>query len=157
MRFRIPWVSATSFGLAGYLLAAGIVVLYVGWHPVFLPALLASAAAVYGMSTWLGTLAKRRPRGFLAAISVGVAIALSTLVAGAVASGAVNVSLAWLDEATSTSLGLGYISIWNSIRAYLINPTVAALVFGGWIAVILGVGYGVLLYVKGRAGRPHVV
>src|SRR5688500_8032785 len=150
MRFPIAWASATWCGLVGYLMAATIVVGLDGWYWVFLPALIASAPAVYGASTWLGTLAERKSHQFLVAVAVGIGVALTTLIAGAVAVGAVNVLLSWVDEVTSAGLGLGpYYSIWASVRAYLINPTAAALIFGGWIAVILGVAYGLQLYLKG--------
>jgi hypothetical protein len=153
----IAWVSATTFGLVGYVIAAFIAVPFFGWHWVFLPAAVASGGAVYGTSTWLGTLAARRSHGLFLSILVGVGVALATLVAGVVAFGLANFMLALLDDFTSADFGFGgYYSPWKAFGDLVLNPLFAVVPYlGGWIAVALGVAYGLQLHVKTK--RAHFV
>lgn len=156
MRFPIPWVRATTFGFVGFLLALAFAVLMLGpksvqW--VLLPSVLAAAAAVYAISTWLGMLAARTPRGLLLSVLIGVGVALATLIAGVAAFGFGNILLGWLGEITSAYSDDRqiYISISGDIYAYVFKPIGAVLLFGGGLmAPILGAVYGLQLHATSR-------
>lgn len=159
IRFPLPWVRATTFGFAGFFLALIFAVLLLGpksvqW--VLLPSVLASAATVYGISTWLGILAARTEHGLLISVLIGIGVALATLIAGVAAFGFGNILLGWLSEVTSAySDGRQtYISISGDIYAYVLKPIGAVLLFGGGlIAPILGAVYGLQLHVTGGAKK----
>lgn len=148
---RLSWNSATSFGLCGALLAVGIALPFFGWQLVFLPALLAGLIATYGTSTWFGRYAARKAGNLFACVTLGVVAALATLLAGSVAVGATNALLSWLEHVTAARWGLGpFFSIGHAIDDFVLTPTLAVVIYGGWIAVVLGVAYGIFLHSSNR-------
>lgn len=78
-------------------------------------------------------------------------VALTTLAAGAVALGLVNIFLLWLESSTPIRLDFGpytYVSLSNALRVFVLVPVYWVLLVGGWIAAIFGIVYGAVLYVR---------
>jgi hypothetical protein len=143
---RLAWNTATSFGLGGYLLAGFIAWAYLGWYWVYLPGALAALMAGYIVSTSLGALAARNTK-LLGCIVAGMGVAVATLTAGVLALGVANVFLVWLDDVTAAGWGYGpFYSVGKTLEDFVLKPLLTVLIFGGWIALILGLVYGVALY-----------
>jgi hypothetical protein len=92
----------------------------------------------------------------------GVGVAVVTLCAGVIALGVTDILLAWVDGVTSAGWGYGPLrSVAKVFEDYILKPLLTVLVFGGWIAVVLGLAYGVSVYRRkksklSRAGRSHI-
>ena len=158
---QVAWNKATSFSLAGYVLAGVIAWMYVGWYWVYLPGSLIALLVGYAVSTRLGKIAARNSN-LLTCSLAGVGVAVATLAAGVLALGVANVFLVWLDGATSAGWGLGPLSsVTGAFKGYVFKPLLTVFLFGGWIAVVLGLIYGVSLYLTrkselSRALGPHI-
>ena len=73
-------------------------------------------------------------------------MALAVLAIGVVTFGAIGVLLAWLDEVTSLRTGMGpFTSLWDSIEDYILKPLFWVSLLGGWIAILMGIAYGIVL------------
>jgi hypothetical protein len=151
---QVAWNKATSFALAGYLLAGVIAWAYVGWFWAYLPGLLVALLTGYGTSTWLGSRAERKST-LLGCLLAGVGVAVVTLCAGVIALGVTNILLAWVDGVTSAGWGYGPLkSVAKVFEGYILRPLLTVLAFGGWIAFVLGVAYGASLYSRKKV-RPR--
>src|SRR5262249_49189221 len=154
---RFAWNTATSFGLGGYLLAGGI-----AWSALelesfwaYLPGVLAALIAGYVVSTCFGALTTRNASRLASCLIAGVGVAMATLIVGVLAFGAANVFLAWLEDVAALRTGLGpFISLGHSFGGFVVRPMFSALLFGGWIAVLLGLVYGALVYSRNKGGVP---
>ena len=153
---RFSWNTATSFGLGGYVLAGFIAWTYLGWYWVYAPGAIVALLTGYFVSTSLGIPASRNTKLF-SCVAAGIGVALATLIAGVVALGVANTFIVWLDDVTAAGLGYGpFYSLEETLKDFVLKPLLSVLIFGGWIALILGVAYGVVLYFSSTSKRSAV-
>lgn len=145
-----------KFGIAGFLLAIGIGFLFFGFFWVFVPGVVLSALATSAVATCLGRQLEVHSVNFGLSVYLvfGVGIALLTLLSGILALGVTNVVMATVDDAFSLNLGLGpWISLAHAVDDYVVKPVLGVVIFGGPIAGIFGLAYGVTVYAKRRGAR----
>jgi len=149
----IPWNLGTTFGAIGAAIAYVILHGLIGFHWAFMPSELAGLAALYGVSTWLGTKVLRSDHGrdLFRSLFAGVLVALASLIAGTLAIAVTSFSVAAIDGINDTPCGQ---PVWNAMTEvvpdvaadFLMSPVLAGVFIGFLPATVLGIVFGALIY-----------
>jgi len=113
---------------------------------MYLPGALLALLSIYYVSSQLDRFVKSKECGIFSCLAAGVGVAIAVLLVGVVAFGVAGVFLAWLDEVTPLRTGAGpFTSLVHSIHDYIVKPILWASLLGGWIAILMGITYGIVL------------
>lgn len=152
---RLTWNLCTSFAAVGALLAYAILALMFGIHWQLLPGALLGLLAAYVVSAALGAKLSRigAGRSLVVAIILGCAVALLTLLAGALAVCAGNFAVETIREVAAAPAGQ---PLWNRLVEFipdnaiklLLTPLLVGVLIGAVPALALGLVFGVVLHAR---------
>lgn len=151
----LTWNLCTTFAALGAAIAYGILLLLFGFHLVYLPGALLGLLAAYGVSSALGAALIRIGAGqrLIAALILGAACGLITLIAGAFALGVGFFATETARQISSAPSGQ---SLWNRLAEFaphnatdfIVEPVLAGTLFGAIPALTLGLVFGGVLHAR---------